>query len=121
MGPAVAAAIAAARTVLGVVTMARPSSASLWVGPVPPGASVLARSLGARDVALGAGFLTALRNDGDARLWVAAGALSDLVDTLSTLGRFRQLPRRWRFAALGASAVAAVAGAAAVACWAERS
>jgi hypothetical protein len=40
------------------------------------------RMLGAREVALGAGALVALRR-GDARLWLAAGLLADAVDALA--------------------------------------
>ena len=55
---------------------------------------VFARALGARDLALGAGALRALRRGDDegARAWFAAHAVADGVDFLATLAARRALP-----------------------------
>ena len=52
--------------------------------------SWLARMTAARDAALGAGALTAVRGDGDPARWVLAGAASDLVDALVVLDAVRR-------------------------------
>jgi hypothetical protein len=74
---------------------------------------VLARALGARDVALGAGGLLALR-DGDterARRWFAAQGVTDAVDLVATLAaRGVPLPARV-FAAVMAAGSTAIAAA----------
>jgi hypothetical protein len=87
-----------------------------WVGGGPAGedsTQVLARALGARDVALGAGGLLALRS-GDAeraRRWFAAQGATDAVDLVATLAA-RRLPLPARiFAAAMAAGSAAVAAA----------
>jgi hypothetical protein len=86
-----------------------------WVGSDAAGedtTKVLARALGARDLALGVGGLLALR-DGDterARRWFAAQGVTDAVDLVATLAA-RELPLPARvFAsamAAGSTAIAA--------------
>ena len=74
---------------------------------------VLARALGARDLALGAGGLLALREaDSDrARRWFAAQGVTDAVDFVATVAaRGIPLPARI-FAAAMAAGSAAIAGA----------
>lgn len=107
--------IAAGRCALGVSALVAPHALRVWVGDLAdePGAVVLGRALGARDVAIGVPTLVALvRDDADlAALLVAAGGLADLVDaTASTLG-WSGLPRRGRYAVLAASAGSAVVSA----------
>lgn len=87
-----------------------------WVGSEAAGAEttkVLARALGARDLALGAGGLLALRA-GDterARRWFAAQGVTDLIDLAATLAA-RDLPRPARvFAATMAAGSTAIAAA----------
>jgi hypothetical protein len=90
---------------LGATALAAPRLPSLpWVGGAEAGrASVqlFARSLGARDVALGLGPVLALRHDAPARGWVAAGGLADAGDLVGTLLAWRTLPRRTRVVMLG--------------------
>lgn len=79
-------------------------------------ARVFGRALGARDVALGLGALSALagRDTGSARTWLAAGALSDSLDVAASAASWRDLPRfgRWLVAAsAGGAALAGLAGA----------
>ena len=87
-----------------------------WVGSKDAGrdtVKVLARALGARDLALGAGGLLALR-EGDAeraRRWFAAQGVTDAVDFLATIGaRGVPLPARVFAATMAAGSAAIAAG-----------
>jgi hypothetical protein len=95
-------------------TLARP-----WAGPAAaaPGAQLLTRSMGIRDLLLGVGLLRAL-GKGDqqaAATWLAYGAAAGVVDAAATLAAYRALPRAGRAfllfitGALGADALLAVA------------
>jgi hypothetical protein len=113
--------IAAARLVAGAIAVARPGMAArVWVGrtsELDPGASVLGRALGGRDLALAAGALAAARSPDPSQLrrWTGAGTLADATDTAATLLAWSHLPRGYRIAVLGASCGAALAGALAAA------
>ncbi len=117
-------AVAAGRVALGLTALAWPSvPARPWVGGSADDLAVrvLARALGARDLALGLGALTALartaEEPGSASAWVAAGALSDALDVAASLSSWRELPRatRWLVAAsAGGAALVGAAGAVAV-------
>ena len=94
----------------GTTVPARP-----WVGrdeAARPSVRLFARTLGARDLALGLGALLALRSGGDVRGWIEAGGLADAGDTVATLANFADLPRvtRWGVLAstVGAAALAAL-------------
>jgi hypothetical protein len=69
-----------------------------WVGDdaARPGARVLGRAVGVRDLVLGVGAILALRGSSPARPWLVAGALADLGDLGATLGERRALPRTGR-------------------------
>lgn len=107
-----AAGIAWSRIALGATAMVAPSlPLRPWVGrdvAWRPRAKLLARSLGARDVALGIGVILALRHDAPVRGWVEGGGLADAGDVLATLLAFGSLPRFGRFAVLGSAAGAVV-------------
>ena len=117
-------AVAAGRVALGLTALAWPSvPARPWVGGSADDLAVrvFARALGARDLALGLGALTALartaEEPGSASAWVAAGALSDALDVAASLASWRELPRatRWLVAAsAGGAALVGAAGAVAV-------
>ena len=80
-------------------------------------AQVLARAVGVRDLALGAGGLLALR-DGDAeraRQWFAAQGVADAVDLLATVIAGRRVPRAARIVAASVAA-----GSAAIAAYVSR-
>jgi len=66
----------------------------MWVGRdgSRPGGQVLARALGARDTALGAGTLAALRGGGPTAPWVLGGLLCDGTDLLATHAARERLP-----------------------------
>jgi hypothetical protein len=86
--------VSAGRVVAGVGMLARPAllGAPLGVDRVSVERTGWAvRMLGAREVALGAGTLVALRrsrggDDRAARLWLAAGLLADAVDAVAVAG-----------------------------------
>lgn len=59
------------------------------------GRTVLVRTIGIRDLVVGAGALAALRRDAPAaRLWVQSGLVSDVADVLLALSSYRQLGAR---------------------------
>jgi hypothetical protein len=113
-----AGALAVNRILFGANYLVRPGSAEpSWIGRAArkPGAQVMIRSQGARDVALGLGALWALARGGDARAWMAAHAVSDGADAVATWAALDRLPRRRARRALaiaGGSTAVAVLGAA---------
>jgi hypothetical protein len=103
--------IAAGRVGFGAFLLAAPGvAAGSWVGAdgASAGARTIATGVGARDLALGAGVLSALERGG-ARPWVLASAVADLGDLAGTLRFRRHLP------ALSVAALIAIAGGAAAA------
>ena len=97
------------RFLFGVVFIAQPKLMDRgWIGKQArlPGAQVLARAVGARDLALGLGGLQAVRrNDGSARPWLAAAAICDAVDFGATLAAGRGIPRQARTSVLAIAGV----------------
>src|ERR671931_981609 len=104
-----AALISIGRFVFGVAFIAEPTLMDrAWIGKQArvPGAQLLARAVGARDLVLGLGGLQALaRDDGSAGPWLAAGAICDGVDFGATWAAGRTIPRQARRGVLGAAAV----------------
>jgi hypothetical protein len=100
--------ISLGRFLFGVAFIAEPKLMDrAWIGKQArlPGAQLLARAVGARDLALGLGGLQALtRNDGSARPWLVAAAACDAVDFGATWTAGRGIPRQAR------SGVLAIAG-----------
>jgi hypothetical protein len=111
--------LAIGRAGFGVNYLLRPEEAeNSWIGRAAkkPGTQVLARSQGARDIALGAGTLRALvRGDSrELRAWVTGQAFSDLADFLATWIARNDIPgRQARLAMIVAGGSALVGGAAA--------
>jgi hypothetical protein len=105
--------LAANRILFGAGFMLSPEkTAKSWVGPVAAsaGAGVMIRTAGARDVALGAGTLTALHGYADPRPWFAAHLVSDATDVVATWTARRELgPARSLYAIAVGSASTAVA------------
>jgi hypothetical protein len=81
-----------------------------WVGDseMTNGAKVLARALGARDLALGIGVNAAIDNDAPVRGWLEGSALADVLDATATLLAWRSLPARGRTGVLAIAAGSAV-------------
>lgn len=107
------------RAVLGLVLLIVPEPvAKGWIGPRGAEAPVatLARSVGVRDVALGAGGAIALlRGDDSAPAWLAGAAVCDLGDIAATAIARGSLPAagvRGTIALAGGSAVLAALAAA---------
>lgn len=71
---------------------------------------MLGRSVGARDVALGAGAILAERHDAPVRGWIEAGYLSDIGDFAATAVAFKELPRITRYGVLAMTAAAIAVG-----------
>jgi hypothetical protein len=109
--------LAVARVALGVVAIARPAlPARTWLSAeraAEPGVQVLARALGARDLALGALALAAAArgSTGARRATVGLGAFADGVDLVATVVAWRSLPARGRYLAAAATVGATVLGA----------
>jgi hypothetical protein len=115
--------ISLGRVLFGVAFIAKPTlMEQAWIGKQArlPGAQLLARAVGARDLVVGLGGLQAVaRADGSARPWLAAAGICDAVDFGATLAAGRTIPRQARngvlaiagvFALLSAIAAAALGG-----------
>ncbi|HET9443185.1 MAG TPA: hypothetical protein VFO65_07665 [Acidimicrobiales bacterium] len=89
---------------LGVTAFVAPRlPAAPWVGAGDarrPSVTLMARALGARDVALGVGPVLAARHGAPVRGWVEAGGRADAGDLVATLLEWRSLPRRTRWVML---------------------
>lgn len=104
--------VAWGRIAIGVTAMVAPSlPLRPWVGDLAGDrrGKLLARSLGARDLALGLGVVLAMKHDAPVRGWVEGSGLADAGDVLSTLLAFGKLPRSGRWLVLLSAAGAAAA------------
>jgi hypothetical protein len=107
-------ALSLGRAALGLVLTLTPERIAVpWVGPRGAEAptSTLARSVGIRDVAVGAGgAITSLRSDPTASAWLAGAALCDVGDIGAMLASRDSLPEsgvRGTIAVAAGSAVVA--------------
>jgi hypothetical protein len=100
------------RFLFGAAFIAQPNLMDrAWIGKQArlPGAQVLARAVGARDLAVGLGGLQAVaRDDGSARPWLGAAAICDAVDFGATYAAGRGIPREARKGVLAVAGVFAV-------------
>src|SRR5215210_5752488 len=100
------------RFLFGVAFIAKPTlMEQAWIGKQAriPGAQLLARAVGARDLVLGLGGLQALaRNNSSARPWLGAGAICDAVDFGATWAAGRTIPRQARRGVLATAGVFSV-------------
>ncbi len=101
--------ISLSRFLFGVAFIVEPTLMDrAWIGKQArlPGAQLLARAVGARDLVLGLGGLQALaREDGSARPWLAAAGLCDAVDFGATWAAGRSIPRQARTGVLAIAGV----------------
>jgi hypothetical protein len=108
----IALALGAGRMVLGVTALVAPGlPLRPWVGDTTGDrpARLLARALGARDLALGMGVILADRHQAPVRGWVEAGGMADAGDAVITAAYARGLPRLGRWLVLAAATGGAVA------------
>lgn len=106
------------RVAIGSVALAAPGFAmKIWLGLDAASRPVKAMGLaiGARDLALGAGTLAALRNNAPAKAWLYGGVLGDAADAVATVRAFSSDPKNPRMLI-----ALAAAGAAATGVWAAR-
>ena len=101
------------RLAIGIALVAAPRLAvRVWTGE-SNGSSALvlvARGLGAREVALAAGTLAAMENGGPARRWVEAAVIADTADALSAFGRLPGMARIRRLGQIVGAGCAALLG-----------
>jgi hypothetical protein len=94
--------VARARVAVGAIGWALPGPAATFAhGDRASAARSLARMVGARDVALGLGALTSVKEGTQDAEWVGMGAVVDIVDGLALL-LTRGLPKRARLLGLAA-------------------
>jgi hypothetical protein len=100
--------IARGRVVLGLGALVVPGlTVRALVGDADPTTRTLTRMLGARDLALGLGAITSVRERTQDAEWVSMGALADGVDALA--GLFTPgLPTRARLMGIVAAGAAVV-------------
>jgi hypothetical protein len=101
--------LSAGRIAIGAAMVAKPPLvAGGWVGKDSrrPGGQVITRALGARDAALGAATIAALRGGQPVKPLVLAGLVCDGTDLLATHAARQDLPR------MAAPMIYALAGAA---------
>ena len=105
-------AFGAGRAFVGVALLAAPAPiARGWVGVDGTPATLLSRSLGARDHVIGAGLALAAARGGDPRTWLAGGVLADSVDGIATLAAGDDIPRNGRVATTALAGGSALFGA----------
>ena len=100
--------LARGRAVVGLVLLFVPGlAARLWFGESSPRIRALLRMVGVRDLVLGVGALTTVKERTQDAEWVGMGAIADAVDGLVTLTTSR-LPFRGRLVgptALGSAVI----------------
>jgi hypothetical protein len=105
-------AFGAGRALVGGALLAVPAPiARSWVGADGTPATVLTRSLGARDLVIGAGLVLAAARDRDPAMWLQGGVVADSVDGVVTLAAGDQIPRNGRVATTALAAGSALFGA----------
>jgi hypothetical protein len=113
-------ALALNRALFGVSYLVKPQQARTnWIGRAAkkPGAQVMIRSQGVRDVVLGGGAVQAVvRNDArDLRTWMLAHTIADAADLAATWAARDDLPARRARLAMAIAGVSTLVGAAAAA------
>jgi hypothetical protein len=102
----------AGRALIGVALLAAPAPiARAWVGADDTPTTVLTRSLGARDLVIGAGLVLAAARDGDPSRWLVGGVLADAVDGIFTLAAGDDIPSNGRVATTALAGGAVLFGA----------
>ena len=87
--------LAAGRIALGAGLIVKPDLVTgIWLGRDGrrPAIGALSRGFGARDAALGAGTLGAMRSGGSLRPWILAGIAADATDLVAVYAARDSLP-----------------------------
>jgi hypothetical protein len=112
--PSMTAGIGWLRVAVGMVLAAAPELVlKASTGDQPSGSTVLlARTVGIRDVVIGAGTLSALRSGGsrDVRRWLGVGLTSDVLDAIAGLAGARLVGRSRALVATGMTLPVIAAG-----------
>jgi len=111
--PTVARLLAAGRTLVGVMALLAPRAVGRsFLGSLvdAPGGTAAVRTIGGRDLALGAGALIADRRGRPLRGWIEAGVLVDLLDCFVAVFAGRGVPLLSRLGILVIGGGAAAAG-----------
>ena len=102
--------MAVARAGSGLAMLAAPRLALRATGmPDDAAARFLVQAVAGRDLVLGLGALSALRNDKPANDWFRAAAVADGVDLVAMLLRFRDVPLAARVVTLPSAALSLAA------------
>jgi len=100
--------LARGRVVVGIVASLIPKLATgAAPGAFGPRVGPLGRMLGARDLVLGAGAVTSIKEKTNDAEWVGMGAIVDIADGVALLAS-RRLPARARFIGIGALSAGAL-------------
>jgi hypothetical protein len=100
--------VARGRVVIGLAALVAPGlTVKALMADADPATRTLARMLGVRDLALGLGAITSVRERTQDAEWVSMGALADGVDALAGLFT-RGLPARARLMGVAAAGAAVV-------------
>ena len=93
------------RAAVGALCVIAPSRAARFYdsGPTDVAGRMAIRGLGARDVALGVGLMTALQNNGPVRSWLEGGVVADAGDLVAALLNWRSLSSMRKLLWLGAT------------------
>ncbi len=106
-------AIGRTRIAVGLAALVAPRLATRMMfgrGSDSDAATLFARMLGGRDLALGLGVVIAVDRGAPLRGWLEAGALADAIDCTSALAARDALPARTVAGAAATSGGAAIAG-----------
>lgn len=110
----IAVALSGGRIAIGVTALIAPGVIGrTWIGSAANdrAVKVILRALGARDIALAAGTLLALRHGRGVRGWLEAAVLADAIDALATLAAGSHIPPRGRWGTIVLAGSAAAVGA----------
>jgi hypothetical protein len=114
VGKAAAAFLLLSRTGFGAAYVVQPQRAVSWVGAPAnrPGGRILTRALGARDLALCAGTLNALRRGArqEASIWFLGQAVADAVDLRATWSERGRLKPSQAALGIGMTGISTAAG-----------
>jgi hypothetical protein len=104
-----------ARVVFGLAALTSPTTVGRLLagdGGALPDAAAFLRGMGGRELGIGLGLATAIRNGESVRPGLTAGVLADMSDVAGIASAWRHMPpaKRWQGLAMAGGAAAAGAG-----------